>query len=357
MRVYLVFWGIVTGTDMGVPAEGSFFFCGIPWKSSTDGGVGEAIPRIHYILSVFLPYESTEIDSTLPYLLGASKILTRLATRPLFYNPTTANGQHQRMKTNELDDDADIHLEERVYQEQTTTTTSHTGITPRRSSVPTVLAGPYRYIKLNLDGRTFVGNDDTAALLREVGGGDAIKRLTNLFYPKCFEDAHINKFIQNTNDPHAERLANWIIEKMGGEGKVWTEERRVRSKCPVHVTLGDGSDHVVHDRSSAHYAAWFSPKRPQSEMGQRFKLDDARVWMRLMFWSARECGLFPSTKDSTHPTKTFEDWYHQFIAHFMNIYEHSAVAYVKESSAWSLSEANIQAYLSAGRRMEFLRTP
>ena len=256
------------------------------------------------------------------------------------------------MKSNELEDDADIQYEERIYHEQAPT------ISTTQRTIPTVVPTPgtYRYIKLNLDGRTFVSNDDTVTLLREIGGGAAIKRMTNLFYPKCFEDPHIQKFILNTNDPHAERLANWIIEKMGGEGKVWTEERRARSKCPMHVTLGDGSDHVVHDRSSAHYAAWFSPKRPANELGRRFKLDDARVWMRLMFWSARECGLFPSTKDSsTHPTnKTFEDWYHQFIAHFMNIYDNSAVAYVKESSDWSLSEANIQAYLSAGRRMEFL---
>ena len=31
--------------------------------------------------------------------------------------------------------------------------------------------------------------------------------------------------------------------------------------------------------------------RPKEERGRRFKLPDCRTWMRLMFWSARECKL------------------------------------------------------------------
>ena len=33
-------------------------------------------------------------------------------------------------------------------------------------------------------------------------------------------------------------------------------------------------------RSSAHFAAWHSPKREREKFGQHFKLDDCRVWMR-----------------------------------------------------------------------------
>ena len=41
----------------------------------------------------------------------------------------------------------------------------------------------------------------------------------------------------------------------------------------------------------AHFAAWNSPKREPNKRGHPFKLDDCRVWMRLMFWSARDTGL------------------------------------------------------------------
>jgi hypothetical protein len=33
-------------------------------------------------------------------------------------------------------------------------------------------------------------------------------------------------------------------------------------------------------RSSAHFAAWHSPKREPEKFGLHFKLDDCRVWMR-----------------------------------------------------------------------------
>jgi len=164
------------------------------------------------------------------------------------------------------------------------------------------------------------------------------------FYHKCFEDSHISQFIRNNGDPHAERLANWIIEKMGGEGKPWTKERVERSKCPVHATLGDGREHIVHDRTSAHVAAWFSPKRSPEDMGERFKVHDARVWMRLMFWSARETEVF-------HTSPSFKYWYPQFIAHFMRVYEHAAPQYAQDSLQWSENEENTEMYISGGRHM------
>jgi hypothetical protein len=64
-----------------------------------------------------------------------------------------------------------------------------------------------------------------------------------------------------------------------------------RAKHPEVVLLAGGSRHVVHDRSSAHVAAWYSAKRPPHKVGEHFVLEDARVWMRLMFWAARETGL------------------------------------------------------------------
>jgi hypothetical protein len=43
---------------------------------------------------------------------------------------------------------------------------------------------------------------------------------------------------------------------------VWDEERASRSHSPVKVA--NGRTVAVHDRSSAHVAAWYSPKRPQT---------------------------------------------------------------------------------------------
>ena len=39
---------------------------------------------------------------------------------------------------------------------------------------------------------------------------------------------HRPQFVHDTEDPHAKRLANWIVEKMGGEGRPWSKERTHR---------------------------------------------------------------------------------------------------------------------------------
>ena len=78
------------------------------------------------------------------------------------------------------------------------------------------------------------------------------------FYEKCFQDPHIDRFIREHSDPHGTRFALWITEKFGG-GDVWTAERAKRKTCPF-----SSHGHVFqtpHDRSSAHFAAWHSPKR------------------------------------------------------------------------------------------------
>lgn len=93
---------------------------------------------------------------------------------------------------------------------------------------------------------------------------------------------------------------------MGGE-PLWTRERATRPRVPHEISGGDKV--VVHDRSSAHYAGWHSVKRPKKDAGKRFKLHDTRVWMRLMFWAARETGAFENP--------AFESWYIRFIAHFV----------------------------------------
>lgn len=169
-----------------------------------------------------------------------------------------------------------------------------------------------------------------------------MKSITSLFYAKCFEDSHLDQFIANHNDPHMERLANWIAEKMDPTSPVWTEERRTRDVTPRQVR---GGVVAVHDRTSAHVAAWNSPKRTEARAGSHFQLHDARVWMRLMFWSGRESGVFERSP-------SFQDWYIRFIAHFVKVYERLAPPFARESFRWSGVPENVEAYRSNGRRMD-----
>lgn len=206
---------------------------------------------------------------------------------------------------------------------------------------------PFRVIPLRVEDGTYKKSEDTAQILREIGGGRALLRMTTVFYERVFADAHIAKFIMNRGDPHASRLSNWLIEKMGGEGDVWTTERIARRKNIKTVILGDGREHIVHDRTSAHVAAWNSPLRPPTEMGQHFNLVDSRVWMRLMFWSARDTGLFDLSP-------SFQAWFITFIAHFVAVYERTAPPYAAESAAWSAQKDNIAKYAANGNKMEFV---
>eukprot|EP00967_Tisochrysis_lutea_P112470 scaffold177634_cov35-Tisochrysis_lutea.AAC.2 len=126
-----------------------------------------------------------------------------------------------------------------------------------------------------------------------------------------------------------------------GHGTPWTEARRTRPVCPYHAKGVGAID--VHDRSSAHFAAWHSPKRDSRDYGRHFDVQDCRIWMRLHFWAAREQGLFDH--------KGFEDYYVRFIGHFVSVYERKAPPFARESARWSNDPANIQKYISAGRQM------
>eukprot|EP00287_Rhodomonas_sp_CCMP768_P004322 CAMPEP_0196736268 /NCGR_PEP_ID=MMETSP1091-20130531/14390_1 /TAXON_ID=302021 /ORGANISM="Rhodomonas sp., Strain CCMP768" /LENGTH=113 /DNA_ID=CAMNT_0042079977 /DNA_START=13 /DNA_END=356 /DNA_ORIENTATION=+ len=84
--------------------------------------------------------------------------------------------------------------------------------------------------------------------------------------------------------------------------------------------------------------------------GEDFELDDCRVWMRLMFWSARQVGL-----DQHRP---FFKWYVRFISHFIAVYERQAPAYAAVEAEWSADQRNIDKYVADGRIMlDILDTP
>eukprot|EP00662_Eupelagonemidae_sp_cell21_P002515 gene2515-42946_t len=168
----------------------------------------------------------------------------------------------------------------------------------------------------------------------------ALLRMTDLFYRRCFVDPHVDQFLRDHADPHGRRFAAWLAQKMGDPAQPWDADRAARGRCPVAV--GGGYEMVVHDRSSAHQAAWMSPKRPAQDVGRHFQLDDCRAWMRLMFWSARDAGLLD------HPQ--FADWYVRFIGHFVRVYERSAPPFVRLEARWSANPDNVDAYRRGGRR-------
>jgi truncated hemoglobin YjbI len=193
---------------------------------------------------------------------------------------------------------------------------------------------------------------ESASLLRAIGGGRRILELTTRFYAMAFEDQQLREFFFAGDGAaaHGDRLGHWLIQFMGGEGNPWDDSGREGMRQPSHAK------------------AWFSSKRPAERRGRRFKLDDCRVWMRLMFWSARQVGLFPSSEsvevptDSTDPIsndsalplsiqRAFEAWFVSFISHFIRIYEFTAPPYAQRDAVWSLNAANIQRYYADQRAM------
>lgn len=192
-------------------------------------------------------------------------------------------------------------------------------------------------VPFSVRGGSFVSNAATAALVTEVGL-PKLTEFTSRFYSKAFVDRKLDPFIRDHDDPHANRFASWIFEKMGG-GNVWTEERTTRSVCPF--SAHGNRFQTPHDRSSAHYAAWHSPKRDPEVWGEHFQLDDCRVWMRLHFWAAREAGIFEE-----HPR--FADYYVRLIGHFVSVYEKKAPPFARESARWSEDPANILDYNTHG---------
>jgi truncated hemoglobin YjbI len=176
-------------------------------------------------------------------------------------------------------------------------------------------------------GSTHHPSAGTASLLADIGGGDRIREFVTRFYARAFLDTHIKDFffLDDGATAHAKRLADWIIQKMGGEGEPWTDSGRWGMRQP------------------SHHAAWHSHKRDPALVGQRFKLDDCRIWMRLHFCAARECGL--------HEHEPFWEWYVQFIEHFIAVYERSAPRYAAEDAEWSADPRNLAAYEASGHLM------
>ena len=184
-------------------------------------------------------------------------------------------------------------------------------------------------VPLAIRGNTHQVSQGTAELLEDIGGGDKVRELCTRFYARAFEDVTLKPFFfeKDGATAHGKRLADWIIEKMGGEGTPWTDSGRLGMRQP------------------SHFKAWNNSKRPLADRGNHFNLVDSRVWMRIHFWAARELGL--------HQHKVFWEWYQKFIRHFIRVYERSAVDFVAEDAEWSSSPTNIHAYINNGNMMVF----
>lgn len=204
--------------------------------------------------------------------------------------------------------------------------------------IPAAISSEH-FVPLNVVNGKHMANSETRRLVRNVGL-PALRRFTTVFYRRCFADPHVDKFIHSHDDPHGERFATWIVEKFG-DGTPWTDERATRKKR--FMKFGHESVQVAHDRSSAHFAAWHSPKREAHKWGEHFKPDDARVWMRLHFWAARECGMFQH--------QAFMEYYIRFIAHFISVYSSKSPPFTRESVRWSADQSNTERYLANGHVM------
>lgn len=198
-------------------------------------------------------------------------------------------------------------------------------------------------IPVNVVNGTHKANSATKQLVRSIGGLPTLRSFTEIFYKRCFADPHIDKFIRRHSDPHGERFATWIAEKFG-DGTPWTNERKNRPSDVMQFGHGQAQE-VAFDRSSAHFAAWHSPKREAHKWGQHFVPEDARVWMRLHFWAMRDAGLFEQQYAA------FTDYYMRFIGHFISIYSSKSPPFVRESARWSADPSNIERYFASGNCM------
>jgi len=187
--------------------------------------------------------------------------------------------------------------------------------------------------RLNVVNFSHAASATTRELVESIGGLAKLEEFTAKFYERAFADPHVDRFIREHDDHHGKRFAAWIAEKFGA-GTPWSNERAARPSCPFSAK-GYAFDSAS-DRSSAHFAAWHSPKREPEKWGRHFNLDDCRRWMRLHFWAARDVGLLDTP---------FGEYYVKFIAHFVSVYERTAPPFAREAARWSADPDNITRYL------------
>lgn len=241
----------------------------------------------------------------------------------------------------ELEADPDIAEERQTLSQALSQGPQDSLAKPAVEHSPLPLQIPREMVPLSVTNGAHKANNETRRLVRTVGL-PMLRRFTTQFYKRSFADSHIDQFIREHADHHGERFALWIMEKFG-EGTPWTNERKTRPQDLMKI--GTHVHEVAFDRSSAHFAAWHSPKRPAHKWGEHFKPDDARVWMRLHFWAAREVGLFEPQYAE------FMNYYIRFIGHFISVYSGKSPPFTRESVRWSAAPNNVEKYLASGNVM------
>eukprot|EP01063_Lacrimia_lanifica_P026238 TRINITY_DN3502_c1_g1_i1.p1 TRINITY_DN3502_c1_g1~~TRINITY_DN3502_c1_g1_i1.p1 ORF type:complete len:365 (+),score=78.65 TRINITY_DN3502_c1_g1_i1:67-1161(+) len=206
------------------------------------------------------------------------------------------------------------------------------------------------------------------AQVREVGAEDLMMGVNG-----AGAKASLGKVVQYRGTTHGvKECPEWVRRHP------WTYEReKHRDLTPrdIAVPRRDGSIRLqkftVHDRSTAHFAAWHSKNRSVENLGQHFQLDDALAWLRLQFWACKTCGLFPADaavadadaeardaydrapgRSSPPPLDretqlAFRDWFTRFLAHFIRVYEQEAPPFAAWALAWSDEPARLHAYTRA----------
>lgn len=257
-------------------------------------------------------------------------------TNQQFVDTSSADFQGEVEKFRQSDDDL-------IYESSSRDSKLAAPVTNAFSNQHQQSTHEYKFVPLTMggNGRTHEASEESRRLIEQEVSLADLETMTSLFYERVFQDPTLDQFIRSRNDPHGSRFAKWIHQKLS-DSTVWDEDRRTRNLKPV--IYPNGFRHVVHDRSSAHAAAWFSPMRPSEAVGRRFQLDECRVWMRLHFWALRDSGILERSP-------SFADYYVRFIGHFVNVYESSAPKFARDSWRWSGNKANIEAYLTNGRRM------
>ena len=83
-------------------------------------------------------------------------------------------------------------------------------------------------VPVRISNGTFTKSGSSAQLLRDIGGGKRIREMTTRFYAHAFKDYTLDPFMfmGDGAERHGQRLGDWIIEKMGGEGEPWTNSGR-----------------------------------------------------------------------------------------------------------------------------------
>ena len=80
-----------------------------------------------------------------------------------------------------------------------------------------------QYVRFVIKDNKYVPTLGTQKLLDDIGGTQALQKMTTLFYQEMFKNPHMEKFFMKTKVKlHANRLAFWVAEKMGGVSE--TEE-------------------------------------------------------------------------------------------------------------------------------------